>query len=158
MTEADTDAPTIPPLRIAALDPQDLAILSAHLQDAEVRVRDMIYLPDQKRFALVGDRFDWIGAGRGRCERCQTGLHFERVLRVRRAGFDQDPDAVLTLLAISFMPGESPAGTVMLHFSNDGAIRLEVECVEAALSDIGPRRPCGNPPSRDGIPAAVAAG
>ena len=158
MTESTTDAPTPSPLRIAALDPRDLAILSAHLQDAEVKVRDMAYLPGQKRFALVAERFDWIGAGRGRCERCETGLHFERVLRVRRAGFDQNPDAVLTLLAISFMPDAAPAGTVMLHFSNDGAIRLDVECVEAALSDIGSRRPCGNPPSRDGVPAGAPPG
>ena len=153
MTEADIETPQTP-LRIAAFDAQDLAILSAHLQDAEVRVGDMAYLPGQKRFALVCDRFDWIGAGRGRCERCLTGVHFERVSRVRRAGFDQDPDAVLTLLAISFTPDSAPAGTVMLHFSNDGAIRLDVECVEAAQSDIGPRRPCGNPPQREAAGAA----
>ena len=155
MTKVEPETPPLP-LKIAALDPQDLAILSAHLQDAEVKVGDMAYLPGQKRFALVGDRFDWIGAGRGRCERCLTGLHFERVSRVRRAGFDQDPDAVLTLLAISFMPDNAPAGTVMLHFSNDGAVRLDVECVEAALSDIGPRRSCGNPPQREGRMAAAA--
>ena len=151
MTEAQTQTAPRPPLKIAALDPEDLAILSAHLQDAEVRIRDMVFLPQAQRFALVGARFDWYGAGQGLCERCQTGLHFERVSRVRRAGFDQDPDTVLTLLAISFMPGDAPTGTVMLHFSNDGAIRLDVECLEAALADIGPRWPCGNPPDRETV-------
>ena len=156
MTEAMPDAtnllPDAPPLKIAALDPEGLAILSAHLQDAEIQVGDMVYLPGAQRFALYGARFDWYAAGRGRCERCGTGLHFERVSRVRRAGFDQDPDTVLTLLAVSFMPTEAPAGTVMLHFSNDGAVRLDVECLEAALSDVGPRWICGNPPERDGVP------
>lgn len=156
MTEADlkarTELPDAAPLKIAALDPEDLAILSAHLQDAEIRVGDMAYLPAARRFALVGARFDWYAAGRGRCERCQTGLHFERVSRVQRAGFDQHPDTVLTLLAASFMPTDGPAGIVVLHFSDEGAIRLEVECLEAALSDIGPRWRCGNPPQRDGVP------
>ena len=159
MTDADTAPPTgspgAPNLKIAALDPDDLAILSAHLQDAEVKVGDMAYLPGQQRFALFGARFDWYAAGRGLCERCGTGLHFERVSRVRRAGFDQDPDTVLTLLAISFMPTEAPAGTVMLHFSNDGAVRLDVECLEAALADVGPRWICGNPPVREGAPQAA---
>ena len=156
MTEASHDSetarPAAPPLKIAALDPEDLAILSAHLQDAEIRVGDMAFLPQQQRFALVGARFDWYAAARGLCERCQTGVHFERVSRVRRAGFDQDFEGVLTLLAVSFEPTEAPAGTVMLHFSNDGAIRLDVECLEAALSDIGPRWTCGNPPAREGVP------
>lgn len=158
MTDAETAPPTelpgAPNLKIAALDPDDLAILSAHLQDAEVKVGDMTYLPAQQRFALFGARFDWYAAGRGLCERCGTGLHFERVSRVRRAGFDQDPETVLTLLAISFMPTEAPGGTVMLHFSNDGAVRLDVECLEAALADVGPRWTCGNPPVRDGVPRA----
>ncbi|MGI3901649.1 MAG: DUF2948 family protein [Janthinobacterium lividum] len=156
MTEATPDAPTLLPeaplLKIAALDPEDLAILSAHLQDANVRVGDMVYQPDVQRFVLVGARFDWYAAAAGRCERCGTGLHFERVSRVRRAGFDQDPMTELSLLAISYTPTEAPAGTVMLHFADDGAVRLDVECLEAALSDIGPRWICNNPPEREGVP------
>lgn len=152
MPDARTFLPDAEPLRVAALDPEGLAILSAHLQDADVRVGDMAYLPESRRFALAVARFDWYAAVRGRCERCGTGLHFERVLRVRRAGFDQDPDTVLTLLAISFTPTEAPGGTVMLHFSDDGAVRLDVECLEAALSDIGPRWRCDDPPDRDGVP------
>ena len=59
---------------------------------------------------------------------------------------------MLTLLALSFMPTDAPAGSVMLDFSDDGAVRLDVECLEAALSDIGPRWLCGNPPDREGVP------
>jgi hypothetical protein len=157
MIEAKPNAKLLPdgvPLRIAAMDPEGLAILSAHLQDADIRVGDMAYLPDQRRFALAGARFDWYAAARGGCERCGTGLHFERVTRVRRAGFDQDPETVLTLLAISYEPSQAPAGTVMLHFEGDGAVRLDVEVLEAALSDIGPRWKCNNPPDREGVPRA----
>lgn len=128
-----------PPLRLAALDVEDLAIVSTHLQDATVQVGDMAYLPGTRRFALVAARFDWVKAARGVCERCSTGLHFERVLSVKRAGFAQDTDATLNLAAIMFQPRDAPAGTVLLSFTGGAAIRLEVECVEAALSDLGPR-------------------
>jgi hypothetical protein len=155
MTEAKPDAPAFlpdaPPLRIAAFDPEELAILSAHLQDADVRVGDMAFLPERRRFALAGARFDWYAAARGACERCGTGLHFDGVTRVRRAGFDQNPETVLTLLAVSFTPVEAPGGAVVLHFLDGGAVRLDVECLEAVLSDIGPRWTCRNPPDRDGV-------
>ena len=76
MIEAKPDTanllPDAMPLRIAALDPEGLAILSAHLQDADIRVGDMAYLPEQRRFALAGARFDWYAATRGGCERCGT--------------------------------------------------------------------------------------
>ena len=76
---------------------------------------------------------------------------------MRRAGFDQSPDAVLTLLAISYEPTDAPAGTVMLHFNDDGALRLDVEVLEAALSDIGPRWTCRNPPDRENVPKTAPA-
>ena len=65
---------------------------------------------------------------------------------------------MLSLLAISFTPTEAPAGTVMLHFADDGAVRLDVECLEAALSDIGPRWMCNNPPEREGVPKMAQRG
>ena len=143
-----------PPLRLAALDAEDLAIVSTHLQDATVRVGDMAFLPASRRFALVAARFDWLGAGRGPCERCSTGLHFERVSSVKRIGFDQHAGTVLNLLAIVFLPGDAPSGIVMLSFSGGAALRLDVECLEAAMSDLGPRwtvdgKPCP-PDAADG--------
>ena len=129
----------IPALKLAALDAEDLAVISAHLQDATVRIGDMAYLPKSRRFVFVAARFDWVRALAGACERCRTGLHFERVFKVARSGFDLEPDRVLNLLAIMFTPGHAPSGTITLTFSGGAAIRLDVECIEAALSDIGPR-------------------
>ena len=126
------------PLKLAAFDADDLAIVSAHLQDAVVRVRDLTYLPDQRRFALVGRRFDWE-AGDGEPRRRLTGCHFERVLGVKCKGMDRgQPDAVLNLLAITFEQGEAPSGSAVLHFAGGGCIRLEVECIEALMKDLGP--------------------
>ena len=139
MTDATSPADDKPNLKLAALDAEDLSVFSAHLQDATVRVADMAYLPKTKRFALVASRFDWSLNRTGPCQRCATGLHFERVLRVRRHGFDQDPERVLNLLAIVFVTDEAPSGTIVLTFSDAAAVRLDVECIEAALQDIGPR-------------------
>jgi hypothetical protein len=130
------------PLRLIALDEEDLAVISAHLQDAVITVKDMTYLPKTKRFALLAARFDWIGIDRGKKERCFSGLHFERVLKVAALGFDQSAgDSCLNLLSIHFLPQDAPAGHVILTFSGGGAVKLDVECLEAQMRDLGPRWP-----------------
>ena len=136
------------PLRLVALDDEDLAVLSANLQDALIPIGDIVYLPDEKRFALAGKRFDWVKAVAGGCERCAVGLHFERVLGVSRAGFTQaDPNRELNLLAINFETTDAPAGHVILTFSGDAAIRLTVECLEGQMRDLGPCWPCDAQPA-----------
>ena len=49
---------TAAPLKLMALDEDDLAVVSAHLQDALAPTRDMAWLPKEKRFALLVSRFD----------------------------------------------------------------------------------------------------
>ncbi|MEO1200277.1 MAG: DUF2948 family protein [Pseudomonadota bacterium] len=138
------------PLRLFALDEEDLALVSAHLQDAIGRVGDMAFLPKERRFAVIFNRFDWAGVdaddgngtGRSRArsyERRRTALHFERVLRAQVRGLPRtDKDALVNLLAIRFEPSDPPAGMIELVCSGDAAIRLDVECVEARMSDLGP--------------------
>lgn len=142
------DAAAAPLLALQALDVDDLAVISAHLQDARVAVADLAYLPGEKRFALVGKRFDWIAAANGGCRRCEVGLHFERVLGAARTGLTSgDGTRVLNLLAIDFKETETPAGQVTLTFSGNAAIRLDVECVEAQMRDLGAMVPCDHTPS-----------
>ncbi|MGO4405851.1 DUF2948 family protein [Bosea sp. RAF48] len=127
------------PLKLIALDADDLAVVSAHLQDAVLKAADLRYLPAEKRFALALRRFDWEGAQHGKRRRRLAALHFDRVLSVRSAKLDKnDPDKVLNLLAITFDQGDDPAGNVTLNFSEGAAIRLSVECVEAQMKDLGP--------------------
>lgn len=135
-------------LALQALDADDLAVISANLQDTRVAVADLAYLPAQKRFVLVGKRFDWMVAASGGCQRCEVGLHFERVLGAARAGLASvDDTRVLNLLAIDFAAGEAPAGQVTLTFSGHVAIRLDVECVEAQMRDLGAMVPCNQTPA-----------
>ena len=130
------------------MDDDDLAVLSANLQDTLVQVRELAYMPEQRRFALAGKRFDWISAAGGGCQRCATGLHFERVLGVSRTGFGQtETDRVLNLLAVEFDPGDAPGGCVTLTFSGGPAIRLQVECLEVQMRDLGEHWPCDCTPT-----------
>jgi hypothetical protein len=133
-------------LKLIAFDAEDLAVISAHLQDAVVRVADLAYLPRQKRFAAVGCRFDWARALSGEANgrgfvRCQSALRLERVLGASLTGIDlAKAQDVLSLLAVQFTPAapDDPEGYVTLYFAGGGAIRLHVECIEAELRDIGP--------------------
>lgn len=136
-------------LKLIALDADDLNVLSAHLQDAVLRVADMAYLPHERRFALVLNRFDWENAaaaassgeaGKGELQRRRAGLRFERVLGAKVHGLNlKDKSTALALLAVVFEPeaAEAVAGNVTLTFSGGAAIRLTVECIEAELKDLG---------------------
>lgn len=137
-------------LRLVALDQEDLAVMSAHLQDAEVRIADLAYLPHERRFAFVAQRFDWETTPNEPPRRRLTGLHFERVLGARCRGIDRTkPDRVLNLLGVAFAENDAPSGTATLLFEDGSAIQLDVECVEAQMKDLGPVWPCGKRPMHD---------
>lgn len=136
-------------LRLVALDPEDLAVLSAHLQDAIVRTGDLAFLADQQRFALVARRFEWESA-ENEPRRRLSGLHFERVKKVRTLNIDRShADEPLELLAVTFEPAEAPSGQVTLVFAGGKAVQLELECVEAQMKDLGPVWAAGARPSHN---------
>lgn len=133
------------PLKLVALDVEDLQILSAHLQDAVLRVDNAAFLPSKSRFAVIANRFDWesaAGAQEARSRKFQrrrSMLRFERVLAAQMQNLrNSAKSSVLELLAIQFEETDSPEGFVTLVFAGGGAIRLHVECIEAELKDLGP--------------------
>lgn len=127
-------------LRLLAEDSDDLDIISAALQDAVTLVRDIAYQPSKRRFAMVVNRFQWEGEGQARQhghKRVRAGLHFDNVLKVQTRYIAQDrPNGVVNLLAIRFDLLDAPSGLVTLAFSGGAEIRLEVEALEAHLSDM----------------------
>lgn len=125
-------------LKLLALDTEDLEVVSAHLQDAIVRVSEMGYAKADKRFALLMNRFDWEAKGRGAGTRKRAALHFDHVEKVDFAGFNSNsPDGVLELLAVTFTLGDAPGGVVLLSFAGGGTVRLHVECLEVRFADLG---------------------
>jgi hypothetical protein len=136
-------------LKLTALDSQDLEVISASMQDAVLKAGDIRYLKREKKLALVARRFAWEASGSTN-ERRLTGLHFGRVLAVRSQGIDRDAkDAVLSLLSITFLPTDEPAGTIAIAFSGGVTLHLDVECIEARLADLGPAWETGRRPSHE---------
>jgi len=126
-------------LKLMALDGEDLQIVSGCCQDAVLKVGDLQYLAGEQRFMLTLNRFAWEQEkGKGEPdERRRSILHFERVTGVKVSGIDRNgKETILSLLAILFEPTDEPSGEVELVFAGDGAIKLEVECIEAQLSDM----------------------
>ncbi len=125
-------------LKLLALDSEDLEVISAATQDAIVRVPDMGFARADKRFALLMNRFAWEDGSNRKGVRKRAALHFDRVTGVKIAGFDPNAtEGALELLAITFTPAVEPSGTVELTFAGGGAVRLEVEVLEARLADLG---------------------
>ena len=127
-------------LKLHALDREGLGVISAHMQDSCVRRADMTYLPQQKRFVLGALRYDWIGAKHMLDQRVGAVLRFDRVLRVAHLGLKDETPKVRNLLGITFEKTEDPSGLVFLTFGDGAMVRLEVECLEAELLDVGPRK------------------
>src|SRR4051794_1557328 len=131
-------------VKFVALDREDLEVVSTHLQDALVKVADIMWRPQERRLIVSLSRFDWPAAEKEspQLRRCRSALRFERVNSCKcRSVNPAGKDAVLNLLAVEFSATEAPAGVVTLTFSGGGALRLEVECLEAELADIGPSWP-----------------
>lgn len=126
-------------LKLIALDNEDLEVVSAHVQDAVIRVADMGYARGDGRFAMLMNRFDWAGAQpRAKGLRKRAALHFDGVTHAAYAGFDPAaPEGVVELLAIHFEPAQAPAGIVELRLAGGGTIRLNVDYLEARLADLG---------------------
>ena len=130
------DASTPARLKLLAEDADDLEVISAALQDAVAKVGDIRFEASARLLTVAFNRFRWEGA---KGERVRTGLQFGGVLKAQARRVRRDAaDAVVELLAISFEPaGEGdPGGTVVLHFAGDADLKLEVECIDAALADI----------------------
>jgi len=130
------------PLRLKALDAEDLSVMAALVQDAVFPAAEMQWDRKARRFAILLNRFRWEDAPRAEArkrsyERVRAVLAVEDVLKVQSQGVDKsDPDMVFSLLAMAFTPGEDGAGRLELTLAGDGVIALEVEALEVILRDV----------------------
>lgn len=128
-------------LKLVALDEQDLSVVSAHVQDAVAKVGDLSFLAADRRFVVAMNRFAWekkTGLFSGTPERRRSVLHFEGVSGVRFSGFSLEAkEDVLSVLALRFIPGDAPGGTIEIVCAADAAVRLDVDYIEARIADLG---------------------
>lgn len=127
------------PIRLKAYDADDLAVLSAVLQDAVVSVADLGYVSEDQRFVMVVNRFLWEVPDN---YRVLCGVRFEGIGRAQFRGIDLDrPDAVLEILAVKY-----DEGALRIFFAGGGGIRLECASILCLIEDRAtPRRACGRP-------------
>lgn len=135
-------------------DADDLSVISAMLQDAIGKIGDFAYLPDERRFAFIVNRFVWecaVDRQTGPFIRVRTAIHFDDVAAAQFQYLRTDArDAVLELLAIQFNAADDGAGDVILSFAGGGLIRLKVESVNAFVTDISdPWRTRSKPAHKD---------
>jgi hypothetical protein len=137
-------------LRLLAEDTEDLEIIAAALQDAVGKIGDIHYQPAARQLTLVLNRFRWE-ADDAAAERVRAGLQFGGVLSVQARKLRREaPEAVIALLTIDFEPGEAPGGAIVLSFAGGGDLRLEVECIDAALADVSIPWPTKRTPAHEG--------
>jgi hypothetical protein len=136
-------------LKLRAEDAQDVAVVSAALQDAVAKLGDIRFESQGRRLTLALNRYRWEAGGRARC---RSALQIGSVLKVEARRLRRDaPDAVVELLAVAFEPAEEPPGGVLLlQFAGGGDLRVSVECIDMVLADVSepwptPRRPQHRP-------------
>lgn len=123
------------PLRLLAEDDEDLAIISAALQDAILRPADIVWEKSARRLTIELSRFCWECGG----TRVRAAMQFGDVQAVKSRGLPRLPDTPLELLAIHFIEGEAPGGRVILMFAGGGDLRVDVECLDAVVTDLSDR-------------------
>ena len=140
-------------LKLAALDEEDLQVLSTHLQDAVLIVGDIRYLPKECKAILTLNRFVWdqpADKRSGEHQRRRAAVAFSQVRSMKATRIRQDAkDAVLSLLAVTFEAGDAPSGQIRLEFSGGGTILLDVDCIEVQLADLGAAWSTPNKPAHD---------
>jgi hypothetical protein len=135
------------PLKLRAVDIEDLTVLAACLQDAILPISDIAYMPEARRFALVANRFRWErSAGESGFERVNCGIAFEAVRAAQLKRIDRrDRGLLLDLLTLS---AEEIAGgfVVSLICADDRVIRLELDRIEVTAEDYGLSWPTSSKP------------
>ena len=136
----DEDRPAttpVEPLRLPAEDAEDLHIISAALQDAIMRPVDIVWEPAARRVTLALSRFCWECGG----TRVMAAMQFGDVISVKSRRLPRGPETALELLAMEFAPDEAPGGRVIMMFAGGGDLRIDVECLDAVLTDLSDRWP-----------------
>lgn len=130
------------PLRLMAVDKEDLQVVSALTQDSVFPASEMTWSAADRRFAILLNRFRWEDAegatSRKRdVERVQAVIVVEDVLGVRSQGIEKgDADTILSLLSVEHVVEDSGVERVVFTLAGDGAIECEVEALEVVLKDV----------------------
>jgi Protein of unknown function (DUF2948) len=146
-----------PALKLRAEDADDLAVLSACLQDALVAVRDVGYFAGEQSFIFIANRFRWESGlhplpGEEGDQRVLCAVTFGAVASVSYRGFRRaDEDRILCLLAIRSANRREGGKAILLEFAGAAAIRLDVARILCRAKDLGEPWPTPWRPRHDEV-------
>jgi len=125
------------PLRLIARDADDLAVVSALLQDAVLPMKETSWQPDVNRFGMLVNRFRWedktdAEQGKRPYERVQSMLVIDCVQNVSSMGIDHsNKDQIISILSVAYKDDK-----VTFTLAGDGALSLDVECLDITVKDV----------------------
>ena len=130
------------PLRIQAVDADDVVVFSALTQDSVFTPEDVSYNRTRRELAILLNRFRWedkesADEARRDYERVRSVLLVKDAMDVEAAEIGGSAGGtVLSLLAIEFDRGVDGTGKIVLTLSGDREIIVDVECVNATITDV----------------------
>ncbi|WP_099828235.1 DUF2948 family protein [Oceaniglobus indicus] len=128
------------PLRLQALTPEDLGVISALTQDSVLPASEMTWDRGARRFALLINRMRWEDLPKGgasdEVSRVRSVLTFDNVAGVQTQGVDRrDADQILSVLSLA-MDEDATTDRVIVTLAGDGAIAVTMTALDVSLRDV----------------------
>ena len=130
------------PLNLGAQDAEDLQVISSLTQDAVLTVDDLKWSRAERQLVFLLKRFRWedveLAKQQGRDpERVQSLLVIQNTTGLASQGIDRkQADIVLSLMSLEFSGAVDVVGALILTFSGDGALKVQVDGLDVALRDV----------------------
>ena len=126
-------------LKLIGKNIEDLKTISAYCQDSIVKIKDLIYLKENKIFIMMLNRFMWEDIERGvfrKYKRIKSVLKFNFIESVLSKNINQNQkNRNLELLAIKSNYNENNLHDINLIFSGNSIILLKSEEIDLMLDD-----------------------
>ena len=130
------------PLNLGAQDAEDLQVISSLTQDAVLTVDDLKWNRAERQVVFLLKRFRWedveLAKQQGRDpERVQSLLVIQNATGLASQGIDRKRvDIVLSLMSLEFSGAEDGVGDLILTFSGDMALKVQIDGLDVALRDV----------------------
>ena len=128
-------------LKLIGKNLEDLKVISAHLQDSIVAVKDIVFLKKNKTFIMMVNRFMWEDIEKGiarQSKRIRCALKFDGILKVKSKKINQkNINKHLECLAIKCNQLLSKNYEINFFFAGGSIITLISESIEVVMNDLG---------------------
>lgn len=130
------------PLRLKIEDAEDLPVVSALVQDAVGLAGEITWMPRRRRAVLLLNRFRWEDKADAELakrpfERVRAALVFDSAVSLKASGLDpSETETIYAVLSLNWTPGADASGALEIALAGDGALSLQMECLDGQLVDL----------------------